>query len=273
MAGVGDDPVVLRDTFDSVADLYHRVRPGYPSELYDQIERSTGGLTGADVLEIGPATGIASIELARRGATLTGVELGAALAERALLNLEAWPASRIVVGSFEDASASGLLELGSYDLVVAATSWHWVEPQRRYELAARHLRCGGFLAVWAAMHLVPADVDPFFAEIQDVYDEIGESLPADTVLPGTAGSRDLTEEFEASGFFAPVEAHNFMWEISYSADEYIDLLRTFSGHIAMEQWKRDRLFDEIRSRLDRRSDGMVRRHWGARLHVARVLSS
>ncbi|NOX31515.1 MAG: class I SAM-dependent methyltransferase [Actinobacteria bacterium] len=263
--------MTLRDTFDSVADLYHRVRPRYPGELYDQIERSTGGLTGADVLEIGPATGIASVELARRGATLTGVELGAALAERALENLKAWPSSRIIGGSFEEASATGLLELDSYDLVVAATSWHWVEPERRYELAARHLRSGGSLAVWTAMHLFPSDVDPFFVDIQDVYDEIGESFPADTVLPGTAGSRDLTGEFEASGVFGTVEAHNFEWELSYSAAEYIELLSTFSDHIAMAPRKRQRLFNEIRSHLGARTDGLVRRHWGARLHIAQML--
>ena len=43
----------------------------------------------------------------------------------------------------------------------------------------------------------------------------------------------------------------------------------FSGHIAMKQWKRDRLYGEIRRRLAERPDGLVRRHWGGVLHVAR----
>jgi hypothetical protein len=47
------------------------------------------------------------------------------------------------------------------------------------------------------------------------------------------------------------------------------LLNTFSGHIAMEDWKRARLYSEIRLRLDRRPDKTVRRHWGAVLHIAR----
>ena len=29
------------------------------------------------------------------------------------------------------------------------------------------------------------------------------------------------------------------------ADEYLRLLDTFSGHIAMKAWQRDRLYDEI----------------------------
>jgi hypothetical protein len=50
-------------------------------------------------------------------------------------------------------------------------------------------------------------------------------------------------------------------------------LAEFSGHIAMEPWKRDRLYGEIRRRLADRADGRLRRHWGAVLHVARRRSS
>jgi len=68
-----------------------------------------------------------------------------------------------------------------------------------------------------------------------------------------------------------VQVRHFDWEVSYDAEGYIRLLETFSGHIAMEQWQRDRLFGEIRRRLAERPDGLVRRHWGAVLHVARRL--
>ena len=61
----------------------------------------------------------------------------------------------------------------------------------------------------------------------------------------------------------------FDWERRYDADGYIDLLNTFSGHIAMEDRQRDRLYGEIRARLSRRPDAVLRRHWGAALHVAR----
>jgi hypothetical protein len=61
----------------------------------------------------------------------------------------------------------------------------------------------------------------------------------------------------------------FQWEIRYTAADYIRLLKTFSGHIAMEPWQRDRLYGEIRRRLALRPDGLVGRHWGGVLHVAR----
>lgn len=55
----------------------------------------------------------------------------------------------------------------------------------------------------------------------------------------------------------------------YDADSYLALVDTFSGHITMQAWQRERLHEEIRSRLAQRPDGRLRRHWGAALHVAR----
>ena len=65
----------------------------------------------------------------------------------------------------------------AYDLVYAATAWHWVDPEVRYQRAHEVLRPGGHLAFWRADHVFPVGGDPFFAEIQEVYDEIGEGLP------------------------------------------------------------------------------------------------
>ena len=76
-------------------------------------------------------------------------------------------------------------------------------------------------------------------------------------------------EIDASGMFEVSAIRHFDWERVYDAESYIALLRTFSGHIAMEQWQQDRLYGEIRCRLARRPGHSVRRHWGAVLHIAR----
>jgi hypothetical protein len=141
----------------------------------------------------------------------------------------------------------------------------------RYARAWQALRRGGHLAFWTAGHVLPDGGDPFFREIQEVYDEIGEGLP-----PGSPRLRpgELEEgraEIEASDLFEVAHVRHFDWERVYDAAGYIELLDTFSGHIAMEPWQRERLYGEIRRRLGRRPDGAVRRHWGAVLNVARRL--
>ena len=117
--------------------------------------------------------------------------------------------------------------------------------------------------------MIPDGGDPFFSEIQPVYDEIGEGMPAGSAFPRPGELTVQTAEIETSGLFEVTLVRHFDWEQVYDADGYIALLDTFSGHIAMADWQRERLYGEIRRRLAERPDGTLRRHWGAALHVAR----
>ena len=256
----------LRTTFESAAALYQQARPDYPDELFDALVAMAALEPGAQLLEVGCATGKATLPLARRGYGITAVELGAALAAQARRNLAGFPRVTVVNADFEHWEPSAP---GAFDLVFAATAWHWIDPDVGYAKAWELLKPGGQLAVWEAGHVVPPDGDPLFREIQDVYDEIGEGLPGGWTFSTVQTLADRAAQIEASGLFTDVRLRRFGWEIRYTADAYINLLDTFSGHIAMAQWQRMRLYGEIRRRLAQRPDGTLRRHWGAVLHVAR----
>jgi len=253
-------------SFDSVAESYERARPDYPAELFDDLVRHTGVARGDRVLEIGPGSGKATRPLAERGLRVTCVELGPMLAARAQAALAEYPNVEVVQSSFE---AWRPPDAGRFDLAVAATSWHWIDPDVRYRKTFDLLRHGGHLAFWSATHVLPDGGDPFFREIQDVYDEIGEGLPVDAAWPRPRELPDARDEIEATGLFDLVSVDQYGWEVVYDADGYIDLLQTFSGHISMAPWQRERLYGEIRRRLGERPDGLLRRGWGAVLHVAR----
>lgn len=184
-----------------------------------------------------------------RGFRVTCVEPGPALAARAReLGLDVHNAR------FEDFATDE-----QFDLVFAATAWHWIDPEVRY---AKARRLAPRLAFWSAFHALPDGFDPFFAEIQQVYDEIGESFPGEWPPPPPD---DDADEILASGCFRDVQVRRYLWELQYTAEEYIALLETFSGHIEMTEQQRVRLYGEIRRLL---GDRRVRRHWGAILHVA-----
>src|SRR5262249_31838435 len=104
-----------------------------------------------------------------------------------------------------------------------------------------------------------------------VYDEIGEGVPPGTEWLRPEGLPDSRAEIEASGLFEAVLVRHFDWERGYDAGGDVELLETFSGHIAMEAWPGARLCGEVRRRGGLRADGLLRRHWGAVLHVARRL--
>ena len=256
----------LRTTFDSAADIYDRARPEYPEALFDELMRLSGLAAGDWVLEVGCGTGIATRPLVDRGLRVTCVELGPRLAKTARRILAAQQSVDIVTAAFE----SWAPPVGeTFDLVAAATAWHWIDAGTRYSKAWALLRPGGHLAFWSAVHVFPEGGDPFFREIQSVYDEIGEGRPPGSTWPRPEELADDGAEVEASLLFTDVRLRRFHWEVVYEAERYIDLIRTFSGHIAMAPWQRDRLFGEIRRRMGERGDGRLRRHWGAVLHVAR----
>ena len=258
----------LAATFDGAADLYQEARPDYPERLFDRLVAVSDLRPGDHVLEVGAGPGKATLPLARRGLRVTALEPGPALAAQARRNLGNYPVE-VVEARFEEWDD----EPGVYAAVVAATSWHWVDPEVRYPAAARALRPEGHLATWAATHVFPAGGDPFFDEIQEVYDAIGEGLPDGAPRPAPGQLADGRAEIEASGLFDVVAVDHFDWTVDYDADAYIRLLSTFSGHIAMAQASRKRLFTEIRRRLSQRPDGRVRRGWGAVLTIARRRTS
>lgn len=256
----------LGGTFDRVAAQYDTARPDYPGPLFDALVELAELNPGSRLLEIGCATGKATLPLLRRGFSIVCIERGPNLAALARQRFQDLPAE-LHVGTFESWQGAP----GSFDLIYAATAWHWIDPEVRYRKAHRLLRPGGHLAFWSAMHAYPEGFDPFFAEIQEVYDQIGERWEGSWPPPPPDQMYDEREQITASGLFEDVEVRRFVWEELYTAEQFISLLGTFSGHIAMPDSNREHLYREIRRRVARRSDPRVRRHWCSILHVARAV--
>jgi SAM-dependent methyltransferase len=254
----------LRKTFEAAARRYQQARPEYPAALFDTLISAAGLRPGDRALEIGCATGKATIPLAQRGLRITALELGPELARMARRNLAGFPGTEVIEADFDTWEPSAP---AGYALVFAATSWHWPDPATRYQRAARLLRPGGYLAFWSATHVFPPGGDPIFGELQPVYDQIHGPAELDWPAPGELP--DERGQIQASGCFDPVGVWPFDWEIRYTEAGYLALLDTFSSHIAMTPDQRARLDAEIHRRLAARPDGQLRRHWGAALHLAR----
>lgn len=254
----------LRHTFNTAANRYHRARPRYPDALLDALCGSANLGAGSSVVEVGPATGVATEQLAGRGMAVTAVELGEDLAAEAAANLQAFPNVAVINHQFETWEGPK----HSFDAVLAATMWHWLDPDLVYDRAHRLLKPDHYLAFWSATHVFPEDRDPIFEQLQATYDRLGMSTPQDWEFPRPG--RLPAVEVPSAAPFEPVMVQQFDWELSYDADSYIDLLSTFSGHIALSDDVRAEIFEEIRFRLSRRPDGLLRRHWGAVLQVHRA---
>lgn len=254
----------LRTTFEEVPALYDRVRPAYPAGVLDNLVALAKLPDDGRIVEIGCGTGQATLPLGERGFEMICVELGAGLAAVARRKLAPFPKVQIVNALFETWEPNA----GAFDAVVAFTAFHWIDPEVRYSKAARLLREGGALAVVATQHVLTEDGDRFFADVQEDYEAVEPS--ADNRPPPHPDEvRDLSDEIDASGRFRNVAVRRHLWDVTYTTNEYIDLLDTYSGHRAMDDGARALLYDRIRRRIETRPEQQVRKTYVAILNVAR----
>jgi SAM-dependent methyltransferase len=243
----------LRETFGSVAELYDRARPTYPAAVFDDLAELAHLEPGSRVLEIGPGTGKATAELARRGYAVTCIELSAELAEIARRNV---PQARLLVADFEIWEP----ERAEFDAVTAFTAFHWIAPELRYTKSSRLLRPGGALAVVMDAHVLPADGDSFFAEVQEDYDAVVPHPDNRGPEPPEKIENWWAEGMRGSGQFEAVAERRHLRSLVYTADEYLAVLGTFSDNLALPPEQRNELFRRIRARIDTRPSGTVTKH-------------
>lgn len=256
----------LRTTFEEVPELYDRARPTYPSPLFDDLTALARLPEAARILEIGCGTGKATVPLAERGYRITCVELGEQLAAVARRKLSGFPGVEVVNAAFETWEPAHT----EFDAVVAFSAFHWLNPDLRFEKSSSLLHENGVLAVVGTQHVLQEDGDQFFTEVQEDYEAVvpdDEKTKAGAPLPPDAVG-DLSDEIEGSGYFRNIAARRYVWDVIYTADEYIAVLNTYSGHRALDDVRCERLYGRIRQRIEARPEGTVRKTYLAMLNVA-----
>jgi SAM-dependent methyltransferase len=244
----------LRTTFGEDAGRYDRARPGYPAAVFEDFE------AGTRVLEIGCGTGQASVPLAARGCVVTAVELSGDLAAVAAANLADFPSATVETGAFEDWP----LPPGPFDVVLAATAFHWLDPATRMAKTADALREGGTLALITTHH-VAGGSERFFTDVQRCYERFDPATPPGLRLSAAA---DVPTTFDESDRFGPPRFRRWEWELDYSTTEYIDLLLTYSGHRALPPERRAGLLDAISRLIDEEHGGRITKRYLTELGTA-----
>ena len=255
---------IVRRSFDDDVDAYDRSRPVAPSYVFDDVV-ALGSLTpGSEVVEIGPGTGQATRPLAVRGVNVLALELGSGLAARARSNLAAYSGVEVLNTSFESWESGGR----SFDAVFACNSFHWVDPDLRFVGAASVLKPGGRLIVLATPWVVPDDADQFWWDVQDDYVAVGgERFDPSSMNPDRIG--DLGPAVRRSGIFEEPTLRRYLFDVVFTAEEYVTNLSTQSGIKAFDLPTRIELMGRIRERIERRG-GTVTAHLLAQLTIARA---
>jgi SAM-dependent methyltransferase len=240
-----------RTFFDEIVTNYDKIRWEYPDELYMDISRYTGQENGKKALEIGAGTGKATARFLSMGYDVTAVELGVHMSEFLLERFKGHTDFNVVTTSFEDAS----LEEDNYDLIYAASAFHWVDAEIGCPKVYRLLKQGGTFALFRN-NPVPADGEEIYEEIQTVYEKYYRSYYSSIKRPVRKSREDFWKPSEIynSFRFDGLEQYGFrdvtmkIYDVSltYSADDYIALLDTYSDHRDLPDDNREALFAGIK---------------------------
>ncbi|MEV4050376.1 methyltransferase domain-containing protein [Amycolatopsis sp. NPDC049688] len=230
----------MAESFGTDVERYDRARPEYPRELVDEV---VAGSPGADVLDVGCGTGIEARQFRAAGCRVLGVDPDArmaAFARRGGIDVE--------VAKFEDWEPAGR----TFDTVVAGQAWHWVDPVAGPAKAARVLRPGGLLAVFAHVFQPPAEVAEAFAaacrRVLPGSPFAGETRPAadiyDVMFAGFADAIAKTD-----GLGAP-DRRRYSWERTYTRDEWLDFLPTTGGLTRLPPGDLAEVLSEVGAAID-----------------------
>ena len=242
----------LRTIFDQVVLDYDEVRPGYPTELIEDVISISAIPEGGRILELGCGTGKATIPFAKRGYSMICLDVGTSLVALAAKKCREYPKVHIQNVSFEDWK----LEENAFDLMMSATAFHWIPSEIGYPKAANILKETGYIAIFS--HLHPTPYKGFFQAVQRVYKEVVPGWEKDGTESSTEEEIRATEAYiNGTGLFEQVFVKKYPWTKDYNTAEYLKLLNTYSGHRNLEEGKRLRLFKGIGELIENEYGGVI----------------
>jgi len=249
----GRDPAL---TFGEIASAYDRHRPGYPHALYDDLLTLTSPVDR--VLEVGAGTGKATVTLAQRGIPVVALEPDAAMAAVARRRCDGLPVE-VRESRLEDWAG----DVGSFGLVVAAQSWHWVNQTRGLAVARRALRRDGALAVW--WNQAAEWSDRMRGVIDSVYARCAPDLTRSIV------NRQVHDPDggACAPLFEPLAVRSYRWIQRYDSASFAAMLQTHSDHRLLPPEQLGRLIEAVMSAVDEFAGGELAYPYRTDLHVFR----
>jgi SAM-dependent methyltransferase len=265
----GFDRGDLGRVFNEVPELYNRVRPTYPDELFADLVAVTGMDRRSSVLEVGCGTGQATCSLAALGSSVTAVEPGAGMAALARRQLAAFGNVEVEISTFEEWDDGGR----RFDVLVAASAWHWVDPSIGWRRAHDVLHRGGWMALLGNIVVRRPGEPEVYAETADLHERFSPGNPG-------WGHPPLEDEVRMTGEgWGLVEGPGSLFEPTivrwypavqwFDGDGFADLLRSTSLYRSLDSDARDPLLDAIAGRIRTQMGDRASRRYLSVLRVGR----
>jgi SAM-dependent methyltransferase len=257
----------LGRVFNEVPELYDRVRPGYPDELFADLVTVTGMDKRSSVLEVGCGSGQATRSLAGLGCSVTAIEPGAEMAALARQRIATFRNVEVETSTFEEWDDRG----GRFDVLVAASAWHWVDPSIGWQRAHDVLFPGGWMALLGNVVVRRPGEPEVYAETADLHERFCPGNPGWGHPPLEDDVRTTDEGWglveDPGGLFGPTIVRWYPTVQWFNGDGFADLLRSTSLYRRLDRDVREPLLDAIAERIRTRMGDRASRRY---LSVLRV---
>lgn len=137
--------------FGRQSESYATQRPGFPPSFYERLSQRLG-FENRRALDLGCGPGVIALELAKRNAQVTGIDIAkpqiqAAQGRAAALGLEA--SCEFLLSSAEQTPFADQ----RFDLAIAGQCWHWFDQKVVTQEMKRVLKPGGHLVISSFCYL------------------------------------------------------------------------------------------------------------------------
>jgi SAM-dependent methyltransferase len=265
----GADRRDLGRVFNEVPELYDRVRPAYPDDLFAKLVAITGMDERSSVLEVGCGTGQATRSLATLGCSVTAVEPGAGMAALVRQRLARFRNVEVETSTFEEWNDRGR----RFDVLVAASAWHWVDPSVGWRRAHDVLHPRGWMALLGNVVVRRPGEPEVYAETADLHERFSPGNrdwghpPLEDEVRATGDGWGLVDD--PGGLFGPTIVRWYPTLQWFDGDGFADLLRSTSPYRRLAPDVREPLLDAIAERIRTRMGDRSSRRYLSVLRVGR----
>jgi SAM-dependent methyltransferase len=246
---------------------YAEGRPEYPARVYEVLRTTCQLGPATNAFDVGAGTGQATFHLLEHGYQVTAIEpdtrLAAVLREK--VTEDGLKRLSVCATSFETAE---LLD-ASFDLGVAATSFHWLDAPPTLRKIMSLLRPGGWWAMWWTVFGDPKQPDEFRHRTEIFFEDL-ERSPSHGNRPNVPFALDTEtrmRELREAGFES-ISYESIQWTARMTTKQVLALTATFSPVACLPETQRERFMNELGRVVDEEFGGIVARNFVTPIYTA-----
>lgn len=243
-----------RHWYSPSAAAYQQTRPRYPQSIVDQVSQIAQLTPASRILEIGCGPAIATPAFAALSCKMLCLEPNPNFFALAQQTCSTFPNVQLQNCAFEEWQPPSPENKQSFDALLAASSFHWVNPEIGYAKAAQLLQPNGYLILLWNKELQPSL--SLYLQLASVYEKYAPSLnrPYEDIPTQVAILDTMAQMAQESGYFGNLVTG---WEevpVTYSIDQYLTLLTTYSPFLQLEPDQQQQLLAGLRAVLTQQGE-------------------